>query len=223
MFFSDGRLLIHQHNDTEALEEAAHKIEKFLYEERGLQATLEPDSTQPFPAMILPAEAGYSDVENALRPHVELRAINADIIILPELAEIEIKHVFNEEELNEIASEFTRNQLDKNKLELEKKSVMAGYNARIGDLEAKITEGAEKHSAGFEMREVDAKVKINFAEGKKYYVHPEQPETILRVRDLESRDRQLRIDHDQLLTPPAVTMTAVAGGFEEDENEEEAF
>ncbi len=81
---------------------------------------------------------------------------------------LQVKHVFNEDELRELGSKLADEEFNLANAELEKSQAVSNHNAAIKTINANITKLATSIKDGFEMREVECSVRMNDPkEGKK--------------------------------------------------------
>lgn len=106
-----------------------------------------------------------------------------------------VKHYYSQEEKEEIADEFCNEQMEKEKLEIEKKNISKSYGDRINQKEEMISELAKKHQMGYEDRQKSCILTLNFEEGKKYYSDKDSGE-LLHTEDMTPMDRQLSLEID---------------------------
>lgn len=219
MFYSNGKIIIHKTNNVDALHEAAEKLQESLLENQGIEAAIVFDEeSEQYPILHIPTGVSFRDVEEILRPHIALKAINEDVIQLPETKVISVKYRYSDEDLSKLASNMTNNLLEKNRLENEKAAIMKEYKAKIDSLDDQINEQAQSHSRGYEYRDYKTNVKISFAEKKRYFVDA-NTDAIHKVEDLEAVDYQLRIDHQALIQNSVLKVSAEEPEGEIDEDD----
>lgn len=81
---------------------------------------------------------------------------------------LQVKHVFNEDELRELGGKLADEEFNLSNAELEKAQAVSNHNAIIKTINANITRLATSIKDGFEMREVECSVRMNDPkEGKK--------------------------------------------------------
>lgn len=201
MFYSNGKILIHAYNSVEKLEEAAEKIADYIMEEKGFEAVfvLTEHEKHKFPYYEVPEGVHPLDLDAALRPHIALRAINEDTFKMFQPLKVQVKHVFNDKELSEFGLIASQKYLEIKKLEVAKSNIAKEYKSKIDSLDAEINELATKQENGYELKDVEAIIKYNFKEGVKYYMHAQQPDTVLKTEKLDHKDYQLRIDHTDFI------------------------
>lgn len=210
MIYTNGAILIDSKNDPDALAKAVRKLTRFLEEDRALEAKIILDDTVPYPCYLLPENVTFQDIDQALRPQVQLRAINEDIVVLPEKKSISIKHYYTQEELDHMGASMAAKLVEKKRLEAKRKAVMSEFNANINALDGDIDELADHHQQGWEERDILCQVKLNFGDDTRYYIDAADPEHIVKGEPLETKDYQMRIDvfveplHDPLIATPAL-------------------
>lgn len=197
MFYSNGKVLVHRYNNLDKLTEGIQRIEEYLYRENGMSATFVKDEERSYPCFLVPEGVEFKDLEAVLRPHLALKAIDEDIIVLPGTKEVDSKYYFDEQDKEKLASQMAADLLESDRLESEMKAVVKDYKAKIDELQNRIRENAGKHRSGYEIRYNNCVVKINFADGNRYFVDAKQPGTIHKTETLTSDDYQLRWDHER--------------------------
>lgn len=195
MLFTNGRILIDQENNKEILGKAADKIEKHFLEEKGIAIEFKESADHHGFALIVPEEVSWSVLHAMLVPNIEFKAINENEIVMPKPETISIKYVFKDDEMKEIADENMARQVEFEKLEASKKATMAEFKGKLDFIEERIKETRIKHMNGYEEREFDCFVKLDFVEKKKYFIDKYDGTTIRKVEDLSKRDYQVPISH----------------------------
>jgi hypothetical protein len=195
MYYTNGKILIHKFNNRADLDNMAAKLTEKLLEEKHIHAEFKPDNTKPFPAYEVPPNVTFHDLADMLRPHLALKAINEDIISLPDKEKVKVRYYFDEKDKNRIAIEMSNKVIEQHKLEEEKAAIAKEFNMKIQLLDSEVLELSQKHSTGYEYRSYDTVVKLNFADRKKYFVDVHEPSVIRDVQDMEAQDFQIRIDH----------------------------
>jgi hypothetical protein len=194
MYFTNGRVLVHKFNSDEKLQEAVSLIEEYMNREHAIEMSLQIFEEDSWKKANLPSELKFEELESVLKGQVQFKAIAQDELVLLGTTMKTIKHIFSTEERQEIASTNAEIVREWQELEEEKKSIVADYNKRVQDLEAKIKSGSELYRNGYEMRDVNCLIKIDFAGKKKYYLDKENEGDVLAVEDARPNDMQLRID-----------------------------
>jgi hypothetical protein len=193
MTYTNGRILVNSKADPEALSQEARKLMRYLDEECAIQAEVLLDDSVAYPCYIVPPGITWDQIEQALRPSVQLKAINEDVIVLPETRVISQKHYFSEDEKEKMANDMAKKVVEKLKLESKKAAIMKEYKAKIDGLDEEVNEIGIKYAAGHEDRDHVCVQKLDFASGIKYFVGKDDDE-IYKSEPLEGTDRQLRID-----------------------------
>jgi len=215
MFYTNGKILIEKQNNIDKLQEAVEKIIDHFEENKGVLFELEIDFELGYPSVAIPEEISYQDLNDVLMPFVQLRAINEDSMYIADKKVINERYVFTEEEKMEISTEISRMLKEANALEIEMKSSQARYKAKLTEVKNKINDKNDLFTNGFTYRDYTTSVKLNFADGKKYYVDIEDENIIRRIEKMEPSEKQLRLEHS--LEP------GVSTSENKDEKEEESF
>jgi hypothetical protein len=195
MFYTNGKKLIHKQNNIEQLKEACGKIVDHIEETKGIQLDLEITSEEGYPAVILPEDVGYKDLDDVLRPYIQLKAINEDSIYVAEEKVINEKYIFTEEEKRDIATLMSKYLKEVNDVEIEMKSVSRTYKGKIDELKNKINAENDLYTNGFTYKDYRCKVKLNFIDGKKYFVDKDDENIVYKVEKMDKSEKQLRIEH----------------------------
>ncbi len=103
------------------------------------------------------------------------------------------RYVFSEKEKKEIALKLANRQMDKGIVEDEKKSVMSQYKDRIDRIVMDINKMSRNLIDGYEHRDFECHVDIDWAKNMKFYVAVESGK-IVAERPLDPSDYQLKID-----------------------------
>lgn len=196
MFYTNGKILIHDFNDLELLSEAKDKIVEYLEKEEGLEVVLEISEEHGYPMYILPEDLEYKSIEEALRPNIKLKAINEDMVLLDTTQNVNVKYNYTEEEIEELSKKISSNVLESAALENEIKAIKSEYKDKIDKLQEEIYSNSQKVNQGFEFRDYPTKLKLNFSDKKRYYVDVNEPETIRKVEDMQKSDFQMQITHE---------------------------
>lgn len=218
MFITDGKIIIHDLNNPDHLEEAVEKVQNFLLEEKALEVTFEQNETMGYPAYDVPDHVKFTDMEVALRPNLALRAINEDVLFNPEPVDVNTRYVYTEEDMTDIAQQLAKAILDQHKVEAEKKQATGEFNKAIAKLQAKIDAHAQNHTQGYEYRDYKAVLKLDFKEKMKYYLDADDRSKIIKTEPMEGKDFQLHINH----TPEALYKHDMQVNDDDEEEEEEA-
>jgi len=102
------------------------------------------------------------------------------------------KFDFTPSELQQLGLECARLSTDINELKDGAKSVASDYKAKVDQKDSQRNLVASKLNSGYEMREVEAIVELDFAIGKKCYIHPQTFE-VLKITDMSPADRQMSL------------------------------
>lgn len=195
MFYTDGKILIHKTNDVELLKEACKKVVDYMEEHKGFPVVFDINDNLGFPSTPLPEEVSYTELDAVLRPYVKLTAINEDSIYIADEKVINERYNYTEEELTAIATEISRLLKEKNQVEIEKASMAKSYKSKIDHIANVINEKNDLYSAGHTYKDYKCKVKLNFVDGKKYYLDSSDDSIVLRVEKMDANEKQLRIEH----------------------------
>ncbi len=196
MFYTNGKIIIHSLDDLDALNEAQEKIVSYLKKEEGMKAEFVFSEEHKYPMYIVPEGVEYKHMEEVLRPNIKLRAINEDMVVLNDKHTVNVKYNYTDEEMDDIAKRLASDVLEMHSLEEEKKALMAEYKAKIDTIDNRIFDSSKSCTQGFEFRDYQTRIKLNFADKKRYYVDINEPDTIRKTEDMQKGDFQMRIDHE---------------------------
>lgn len=208
MFYTNGVILIDSKNDPDALAKAVRKVTRYLEEETATEASFLLDDTVTYPCYSIPEGVTWAHLDAALRPHVQMRAINEDIITLPEKKVVTEKHYYQQSEKDQMGRDMAAKLVEKRKLEVRKSQLMKEYKADIDALQEDIDTLADNHQRGWEERETPCIIKLNFADETRYYIEvTDAGERVVSGEPLETKDYQMRIDVqvEQPLDPTTLT------------------
>lgn len=195
MFYTNGKILIHRDNNKEALGKAADKIEKYFLEEKGIKIEFKESADHMGFALIIPDEISYNSIHDLMVPNIEFRAINESEIMMPRHETVSVKYTFREDEMKEIADENMNKQVELEKLEAEKKSIVSDFKNRMDLIEETIKDTRIKFMNGHEQRNFDCVIRLDFTEKKKYFIDKYAENTIRKVEELTKRDYQVQLSH----------------------------
>jgi hypothetical protein len=195
MYYTDGRIIIHKFNNYDELQKTVKKLETYLLEDHGMKVEFKELPEYEFPAFEIPSLVTYQNIADILPGNVGFKAINTEIITLPDRETVETKYIFSEQDKEKKSQAMANHVLDKARLEAKLKAVQKEYKSQIDALEDDIFEESQKLVQGYEMREYHCIVKIDFKQDKKFFVDPHEPTTIRKVEPLEVKDRQVQLFH----------------------------
>ena len=149
---------------------------------------------EPFEAIVSPKGLTFNQIKEKLSAHeVQFKAIGDSEIQLPYTLIKEYKHEYSQEEKAEIADAFCEKQEQKEAMEVEKTEITKKYKIKIDACESEIQTLAQKHRQGWEQKQAECFVRLDFVGKIKYFIHKETNE-VLATDELNDSDRQLRID-----------------------------
>ena len=194
MLITNGRIIIIPNNDIDELERLISIIRanaRNIFNDKKIKFTYSDD---PYPHFKNDAGLDFDQLQEACRPEIDLqfRAIGEESIILPGLKPKEIKHVFSEEEKMDLGEKMANALKLVQDIESEKKAEMAEFKARIEAAEQDVYEAGDAWRNGYEMRQMDVQVTIDYIARKKYYVDPNTG-NVLATEDLEPEDWQMQM------------------------------
>lgn len=193
MFYTNNELLYHENQNEEALHDAKEKLERYLELEKGLVVDLEVVNDPGYPVIQLPKEITYHDLDDCFRPEISLKSFEGELLTLPNTKYVEVRHNFTEKENLVLQDEMVKAMIELKKVEAEKKQVVKSYQTKMDELEKRSFENAELIARGYEVKDIECKVLLNFEEGKKYYEDCNEIDTIRKVEALEKNDYQLQL------------------------------
>jgi hypothetical protein len=194
MIYTNGKILIDWKNNPETLLKAVRTATNYLFEDRAMDALFVLDDSVSYPCYIIPEGVSYNDLDQALRPNLQFLAINEDVITLTDQKEVTEKHYFSEDEKQDLSRVALSKRIEMNKLEIRKKNTMAEFNAQINKLDEEVLEMAMKYEAGHEERDYKCTIRLNFADGNKYYIDSKDGETIRKAEPMDKKERQMRFN-----------------------------
>lgn len=195
MFYTNGKILIHQDNNKEALNKAADKIEKHFLEEKGIKIEFKDSVDHLGFALVVPDEISYTSLHDMLVPNIEFRAINESEIVLPKHETVSVKYTFRDDEMKEIADENMNKQVELERLEAEKKSIVSDFKNKMDLIEEAIKDTRIKFMNNHEFRNLDCLIRLDFQEKKKYFIDKYAENTIRKVEELSKRDYGVQLAH----------------------------
>lgn len=106
------------------------------------------------------------------------------------------RYVFSEKEKKDIALKLANRQMDKGIVEDEKRSVVSEFKERIDRIVMDINKLSRCLIDGYEYREFECHVDIDWAKNMKFFVAVETGK-IVAERALDPSDYQLKLDMDE--------------------------
>ncbi len=103
------------------------------------------------------------------------------------------KHTFTTEELKDIASELARKVNEQATAEDEKKSITSSLKARLDELVARINKLSENYNSGFDYRDIECELRLDFDAKLRRYFNVETGETV-KEEPLRPEDYQQSMD-----------------------------
>jgi hypothetical protein len=103
------------------------------------------------------------------------------------------KYIFTDDDKRVIAMSLANKQVDKGIVEDEKRSVMSNFKERIDRICLDINKLSRNLIDGYEYRDFECHVEINWAENTKSYITVDGGD-VLSVRALDPSDYQLKLD-----------------------------
>ena len=103
------------------------------------------------------------------------------------------KYTFTDEDKKKIAMSLANRQMDKGMVEDEKKSVMSSFQNRLNRIIADINLLTRKYLDGYEYRDFECHVEIDWAANTKSYIAVDGG-SVIAVRALDPSDYQLNLD-----------------------------
>jgi len=124
---------------------------------------------------------------------IQFRAIGDESVQLPGSRVKTVKHYFSPDEKREIADELCLSQEQKEELEEEKKAEVKRFKDKLDALENNMSNLARKHRMGYEERDKNCFVILDFVERVKSYIDKSTYE-VVHTEELAPEDFQMRID-----------------------------
>lgn len=145
-------------------------------------------SEEPITAYLIPEGIELKTVINS---GCELRSFNGvDIIEKPGTVFTEAKYNFTDEELTSISHQMAEKVQELNQIEDEKKQINSQFKAKIDECKAVMNGLATKNISGYEYREQEAIIVLDFKAKKRYFKSIETG-NILKDESLANSDYQL--------------------------------
>lgn len=195
MLITNGKKIVTLPHDPDKLQEIADTLKKRAKDNLGLKGVKFELQTEPFPHLLNVKELSFEELQAICKPDMDIqfRAIGDERVQLPAKKIKDIKHTFNDEEKMKIADNLCDTQFEKEKVEAEKKDVVKQYSQRIEGMETSISELANKHRQGYEIRTETVFLHLDFENKVRVYTHVETG-AILHQEPLEAIDYQMRIE-----------------------------
>jgi hypothetical protein len=112
------------------------------------------------------------------------------------------KYQFKPEEIAQNSDQLARYVIEKKEIEGDLKEVKSAYKARLDEKDAQIGKYSHYVAQGFDMRDVECRVLVNYKEKQKQYISISSNE-IIRTEELNSDDYQYFISFPELGTAQA--------------------
>lgn len=200
MIITNGKIIVSSENDYDSLKNFFTELVNTHNEARG--ASLVPEEYleegSEFTYYEIPKGIELTEV---LEFGANLTGIYADDIIeKPGKTLVEYKHVFTSDEQLENGDTMARCTIEIAELEGKKKEQMANYSAKIEEQKAIMAKYAGFINTGYDMKDTEAKVVLDFGSGKRHYKSI-QTGKIIKSEPLRSEDRQIEIQFEQIDVP----------------------
>ena len=154
-----------------------------------------------FPVIENDQNLTFAELEKIAPEKIVFRAFDSENITLPKTQTKSIKHELEEKDRLDIAKKLADDRLAFELLEQEKKEEMAKFKEKLDNLDAAISHGAETYRNGFEIRDVEVTIELDFKNSAKIYKDKVTGKFLDSV-DMEESDRQLIVDFDALKGEP---------------------
>lgn len=224
LLLTNGKILIERDNRQKDLDKNVKKLTKWLLEEKGIEATFLPSEEHNNLAYIIPEGITFDLMKECLASYIDLKAINETKFVLPYTKTIQEKYHFTDDELKEIAHENMRFQDEVDSLNSMLSVIKKEYAKEIEAVENQIRETKNRFQDGYEMRDYECEVHVDFDDRKKTFLNKNDG-TVIRVDDLEDNDyklQQLHIFDKMKVVPEPDEETAADEQGSTQEGEEQA-
>lgn len=104
-----------------------------------------------------------------------------------------LKHIFTEDEKEELAAEMARKVIDLKQLEDYKKAFIADFSSRIERTKAQIHNAATKLNDGYEMRSIKCEIRMDYTKKIVQFLDIETKE-ILKERMMRDDEMQMEME-----------------------------
>lgn len=217
MLVTNGKKIVSFPKNDEELESTSKLLKKRAKDVLGISAKFEIKTDEHYSYISNDKELSFQDLKQLCIPDIDIqfRAIGNESVQLPETKMKDIKHTFSQEEKMQIADEFCNAQYDKEIEEAEAKAVAKQFKSKIDALETKISELSTKHRQGYEMRNVETLLHLDFESNTRVYTDKETGD-VLFTENMQPQDKQMRISFNQTADE---TIEDDNGFFEEEEDE----
>lgn len=165
-----------------------------------------------FPVIINDLNLTFSELEKICLEGIIFRAFDSENVTLPKPQTKKIKHELDEVDRLTIAKKLADDRLNYELVEAEKKDVMAEYKEKLDNLDAAISTGAQVYRDGFEMRDVEVEIELDFKNSARIY-RDKTTGKFLESVDMEESDKQLMVDFDNLKNEPTEYEHARIGDY----------
>lgn len=151
---------------------------------------------KPFLMYQVPDELPWKNIMDAKpsETRIEFMAIGSDDEVqLPYSIRKSVRHNHSMEESKTIADDICEDIAEMAKLEAEKKAVAKRYSDKIADIQSDITEKAQSHRQGYEIREKTVYQVMNFKENVKYFNDASTGE-LVATEEMNDKDQRTLFD-----------------------------
>lgn len=200
MFVTNGKVFTtRDQNDLESLKKFAEQVFEEFSSSRNLETPLEPmDYYQETPkyACFRYAEGmTLTDLFEAGADYVALEA--EDRVEKREKQQVLFKHMFTAEEHHNNAEMLASVIIERRQIKNEAKEIASQYKARIDEKDAQTDKYSNMVSNGYEMREEECRVFMNFQDNMKEFVSTKTNQ-IVKTEPLSHEDKQLFIQFPEI-------------------------
>lgn len=109
---------------------------------------------------------------------------------------IPARHEFNEVERSQLGTDLANLAQEKTRTEEEKKVHMGQWSNKIKEIQGKITSKSHLITSGFEMRDTECEVRLDWTAGTKTYVRKSDGKQV-EVRTIAEHERQQKLFDEQ--------------------------
>lgn len=195
MLVTNGKKIVLLPHNSERMQEIAKELKSKAKDVLGIKSAKFSMHEEPYPHLINEEDLSFQDLKKLCFGSIDIqfRAIGNESVQMPETKMKDIKHVFSPEEKANLAESFCNEQYELEKVTAEAKAVAKQYKQTIDAHAASIAESSTKHRQGYEIRNVECHLHLDFETNVRVYTDVETGD-VLHTEAMEPGDRQMRIE-----------------------------
>lgn len=198
LLYTNTKVIIDPEGNNDNLEQAIAQIRTNARKQLKNNKIKFTFSDEGFPHFKNDNNLTFDQLMEVCQPDHELqfRAIGDESVELPMLRIKTIKHEFNEDERDQLATEMADAIDQADKIEANKKASASEFKAQLEIQQNLAREAGYKYRSGHELKDMEVKVSIDYNLKEKYYYDPKDGK-LLETLSLEPADYQMLMKFEE--------------------------